>query len=131
MKKYCYVFNTQQGKTIVAEIFIRTLKNRIYENMTAVSKTIYFDVLNDIVKNYSNTYHKTIKMKPIFVKSDSYAKYSVDSNEKDPKFKIGDHIKFQSIKTFFLRDMLLIDQEKSLLLRKLKIQLHGHMLLVI
>ena len=99
--------------------------------MTAVSKTIYFDVLNDIVKNYSNTYHKTIKMKPIFVKSDSYAKYSVDSNEKDPKFKIGDHIKFQSIKTFFLRDMLLIDQEKFLLLRKLKIQLHGHMLLVI
>ena len=49
--------------------------------MTAVSKNVYFDVLNDIVDKYNNTYHRTIKMKSIDVKSDFYAEYNVDSNE--------------------------------------------------
>ena len=62
--------------------FIKTLKNNIYKHMTAVSKNIYFDVLNDIVDKYNNTFHRTIGMKPIDVKSDSYAEYKVDSNEK-------------------------------------------------
>ena len=54
--------------------------------MIAVSKNINFDVLNNIVDNYNNAYHITIKMKPIDVKPDPYIKYSVDSNEKDHKF---------------------------------------------
>ena len=62
--------------------FIKTLKNNIYKHMTAVSKNVYFDVLNDIVGKYNNTFHRTIGMKPIDVKSDSYADYKVDSNEK-------------------------------------------------
>ena len=57
--------------------------------MTAVSKNVYFDVLDDIVDKYSNTYYNTIKMKPIDVKSDSYVEYNVDSNEKDRKFQVG------------------------------------------
>ena len=61
--------------------------------MKAISKDIYFNVLNDIVHEDNNTYHTTIKMKPIYVKSDSYAKYNEESNEKDPKFKVGDHVK--------------------------------------
>ena len=52
-----------EGKSVVAERFIRTLKNKIYKNMTAISKNVYFDVLDDIVGEYNNTYHKTIKMK--------------------------------------------------------------------
>ena len=48
--------------------------------MTAVSKKVYFDFLNDIVDKYNNTYHRTIKIKPIDVKSDSYVEYNVDSN---------------------------------------------------
>ena len=68
-----------EGKSVVAERFIKTLKNKIYKHITAVSKNVYFDVLNDIVKNYNNTFHRTIKMKPIDVKSDSYAQYNVDS----------------------------------------------------
>ena len=56
--------------------------------MTAVSKNVYFDVLNDIADKYINTYHNSIKMKPIHVKSNSYAEYNVDSNAKDDKFKI-------------------------------------------
>ena len=68
-----------EGKSVVAERFIKTLKNKIYKHITAVSKNVYFDVLNDILKNYNNTFHRTIKMKPIDVKSDSYAQYNVDS----------------------------------------------------
>ena len=58
---------------LAAEIFIGTLKIKIYKHMQAVSKNVYFDVLNDIFDKYNNTYHETIKMKPIHVKSDSFA----------------------------------------------------------
>ena len=75
-----------EGKSAVAERFIRTLKNKIYKHMTAVSKNVYFDVLNDIVDKYNKTYHRTIKMKPIDVKSNSFAEYNEESNKKDPKF---------------------------------------------
>ena len=64
--------------------------------MTAVQKSVYFDVLNDIVDKWNNTYHRTIKMKPINVKSISYAEYNVDSNKKDPKFQVSDHIRILS-----------------------------------
>ena len=80
--------------------------------MTAVSKNVSFDVLNDIVDNYNNTYHKTIK---------PYAEYNVDSNEKDPKLKAGDFVRISKYK----KDMLLISQLKFLQLAKLKIQFHG------
>ena len=82
-----------EGKSVVAERFIRTLKNKIDKHIIAVSKIVYFNVLDDIVDEYNNTYHTTIKMKPIDVKSDSYAKYNVDSNEKDPKLKVGNHVR--------------------------------------
>ena len=62
-----------KGKSVVTERFIRTLKNKILKHMTAVSKNVYFDVLEDIVKKYNNTVHRTIEMKPIDVTSDSYA----------------------------------------------------------
>ena len=70
-----------EGKYVVAEGFIRTLKNKIFKNMTAISKNVYFDVSNDIVNKYNNTVHRTIKMKPI-VTNDSYAEYNEDSNKK-------------------------------------------------
>ena len=81
-----------EGKSAVAERFIRTLKNKIFKHMTAISKNVYFDVLDDIVNKYNNTVHRSIKMKPIDVTFDSYAEYNEDSNEKDSKFKVGDHV---------------------------------------
>ena len=75
-------------KSVVAERFIRTLKNKICKYMTAISKNVYFNVLNDIVDEYNNTCHKTIKMKPTDVKNDSFAEYNRESYEKDPKFKV-------------------------------------------
>ena len=92
-----------EGKSVVTERFIRTLKNKIYKHMTAVSKNVYFDVLNNIVDKYNNTYHKTIKMKPIDVKSDSFAEYNEESNEKDPKFKVNDHVRISKHKNIFAK----------------------------
>ena len=62
-----------ERKSAVAERFIRALKNKIFKYMTAISKNVYFNVLGDIVNKYNNTVHRTIKMKPIDITSDSYA----------------------------------------------------------
>ena len=71
-----------EGKSVVAERFIRTLKNKIYKHMATISKNVYFDTLNNIVDEYNNTYHRTIKMKPIDVGDDSFAEYNEKSNER-------------------------------------------------
>ena len=61
-----------EGKSVVAERFIRTLKNKIYKYMTEISKNIYINKLDDIVNQYNNTYHRIIKMKPVDVKDNTY-----------------------------------------------------------
>ena len=71
--------------------------------MAAVSKSVYFDVLDDIVHKHNNTIYRTIKMKPIDVTSDSYAECNEDSNEKDTKFKIGDHVRISKYKNIFAK----------------------------
>ena len=71
-----------EGKSVVAERFIRTLKNKIFKHMTTISKNVYIDVLNDIVNKYNKTVHKTIKVKPNDVTGDSYVEYNEDSNKK-------------------------------------------------
>ena len=65
-----------EGKSVVAERFIRTLKNKIFKHMTAISKSDFFDVLDDIVNKYNNTVHRTIKMEPINITDDSYVEYN-------------------------------------------------------
>ena len=92
-----------EGKSFVAERFIRTLKNKIFKHMTTISKNVYIDVLNDIVNKYNNAVHRTIKMKPIDVTDDSYAKYNEYPNKKDPKFKIGDHVRISKCKNIFAK----------------------------
>ena len=90
-----------EGKFVVAERFIRTLKTKIYKFMTSISKNVYIDKLIDIVHEYNSTYHKTIKMKPVDVKDNTYID-SMElscSNDKDPKFKIGDHVRISRIHT--------------------------------
>ena len=71
--------------------------------MTAISKNIYFDALDDIVNKYNNTVHITIKMKPIDVKSDSFAEYNENSNKKNPKFKVGNHVRISKCKNIFAK----------------------------
>ena len=105
-----------EGKSVVAERFIRTLKNKIFKRMTAISKKVYFDVLYDIVDKYNNRVHRTIKMKPIDVMGDSYNEYTENSNKKDPKFKVGNRVRISKYRNFFAKNMFQIGQEKILLL---------------
>ena len=93
----------RERKSIIPKRLIRVLKNNIFKHMTAISKNVYFDVLNDIVHKYDNTDHRTIKMKPVDVTNDSYAECKENSAKKDSKFKVGDQIKFSKCKNIFGR----------------------------
>ena len=99
--------------------------------MTSISKNVYIDKLDDIVNKYNNTYHSTIKMKPVDVKSNTYIDSSKEINDKDPKFKIGDIVRISKYKNILQKAMFQIGLKKFLLLQKLKILFGGHMLLVI
>ena len=92
-----------EGKFVVAERFIRTLKNKIYKHMTSISKNVYIDRLDDIVNEYNNMYHRTIKMKPIEVKDNTYINIGREVHEKDPKFKVGDHVRISKYKNIFAK----------------------------
>ena len=72
--------------------------------MITISKNVYFNVLNDIVHGYSIAYERTIKMKPIAVKNDSFAEYNEKSNEKDPKFKVDHLVRISNYKNIFARE---------------------------
>ena len=82
-----------EEKSVVAERFIRTLKNSIYKHMTSIPKNVYNDKLDNIVNEYNNTYHRTIKMKPIDVKNNTYIKTGEEVNDKDSKLKLGDNVR--------------------------------------
>ena len=71
-----------EGKSVVAERFIRTLKSKLYKHMAATGKNVYYDVLDDIVNKYNNTKHNTIKMKPRDVKYDNKRVYIDEHNKK-------------------------------------------------
>ena len=90
-----------EGKSVIAERFIRTLKTKIYKYMTSVSKNEYVDKLDDIVDEYNNTCHRTIKMKPVDVKGNTYIDFEKEVNDKDPKFKVGDHVRISKYKNIF------------------------------
>ena len=88
--------------------------------MTAISENLYFDVFNDIVNKYSNTIHRTIKMKPIEVSDDSYAKYNEDFNKKNPKFKVGDHGRISKYKNIFAKGYASNWSEEVFVVSKIK-----------
>ena len=115
------MFSTHnEGKCVLPERFIRTLNNKIYKHMIAISKNVYFDVLDDIVKKYNKTYHKTIKMKPVDVKDDCFAEYNEESNEKDPKFKVGDHVRISKYKSIFAKGYIPYWSKEIFVVKKIK-----------
>ena len=116
-----------EEKSVVAERFIRTLKNKIFKQMTAISKNVYFDVLDNIVNKYNNTVLSAIRMNPIDVTDDSDAEYNEDLNKKYQNLKLAIMLEFQSTKISLLKGTLQIGQEDFLLLVKLKIQFLGLM----
>ena len=90
-----------EGKPIIAERFIRTLKNKIYKYRTSVSKNVCIDKLYDIVDKYNNTYHSASKIKPVDVKSNTYIESSKEINNKNSKFVIGDIVRISRYKNIF------------------------------
>ena len=82
-----------EGKSVVAERFIRTLKNKLYKHMTATGKNVYYDVLDDVVNEYNNTKHNTIKMKPKDVKNDNKRVHIDEHNKKSARYNVDNRIR--------------------------------------
>ena len=99
--------------------------------MTSVSKNVYIDKLDDIVNKYNNTYHSTIKMKTVDVKSNTYIDSSKEINDKDPKFKISDFVRISKYKNIFVNVFTLNCSEEVFVIKKVKKLCQGHMLLMI
>ena len=109
-----------EGKSVVAERFIRTLKNKIYKHMTAISKNGYIDKLDVIVKEYNNTYHTSIKMKPVDVKDNTYINFKKGINNKDPKFRVGDRVRISKYKNIFAKRYMSSSSEEIFIIKKVK-----------
>ena len=105
-----------EGKSVIAERFIRALKNKIYKYMASISKNVCIDKLDvvDIVNKYNNTYHITIKMKPVHVKPSTYIVSSKEVNNKILNLKLGILLAYQNIKVFLQKVMFQIDLKKFL-----------------
>ena len=109
-----------EGKSVIAERFIRTLKNKIYKYMISMSKKVYIDKLDDIVNEYNNTYHNTIKMKLIDIKSGRYIDSSKEINKIDPKLKIGDIVRISKYKNNFAKGCTPNQSEDVFVIKKTK-----------
>ena len=109
-----------EGKSVVADRFIRTLKSKIYKYMTSISKNVYIDKLGDIVNEYNNTYHTTIKMKPIDVKDNTYINTDQEINNKDPILKVGERVRISKYKNIFAKGYTPNWSEEIFVIRKIK-----------
>ena len=109
-----------EGKSVVAERFIRTIKSKNYKYMTSISKNVYIDKLDDIVNEYNNTYHTTIKIKPIDVKDNTYINADKDTNDNGPKFKVGDRVKISKYKNVFAKGYTPNWSEEIFVIKKVK-----------
>ena len=109
-----------EGRPIIAEGFVRTLKNKIFKHMTAISKNVCFEVLDDIVNKYNNTIHITIKMKSIDVKDNTYVDWKKEVNDKNPKFKVGDHVRVSNYKNIFAKGCTPNWSEEVFIISKIK-----------
>ena len=107
-------------KSVIAERFIRTLKTKIYKYMTMISKNVYIDKLDDIVDDYDNIYHRAIKMKPIDVKDYTCIDLEKEINNKDRKFKIGDHVRISKYKNIFAKGYMPNWSEEVFIINKIK-----------
>ena len=108
-----YLMHNEE-KSVVAEGLIRTLKSTVYKYKISISKNVHINKLDDIVNEYNNTYHKTIKMKPIDVKNNTYINSSKEVNHKDPIFQVGDYVRISKNKKYLQKDIIQIRLKKLL-----------------
>ena len=88
--------------------------------MISISKNVCTDKLNDTVNEYSNTYHRTIKMKPADVTDDTYTNSDIETNDKDYKFKVGDHVGIRKHKNIFAKGYTPNWSEEVFVINKIK-----------
>ena len=88
--------------------------------MTAISKNVYIDKLDDIVNEYNNAYHRSIKTKPIDVKDNTYIDFGKEVNDKDPKFKVGDYVRISKYKNIFAKEYMPNWSEEVFVIKKIK-----------
>ena len=88
--------------------------------MTLISKNVYIDKLDDIVNEYNNTCHSTIKMKPLDVKSSTYINFDAEKNDEDPKFKVSDHVRISKYKNIFAKGDTRNSSEEVFMIKKVK-----------
>ena len=109
-----------EGKSVTVERFIRSIKNKIYKYMTSISKNVYIDKLDDIVNEYNNTKHRTIKMKPIDIKDNTYIDFGKEVNDNDPKFKVGEHVRISKYKNIFAKGYTSNWSEEVFVIKEIK-----------
>ena len=114
-----------EGKSVVAERFIRTLKTKIYKYITSMAKIVYIDKLDDIVGEHNNAYHRAIKMKPVDVKDNTYIdstelQSKKEVNDKYPKFKVSDHVRISKYKNSFAKGYTPYWSEEDFVVSKIK-----------
>ena len=73
--------------------------------MISVLKHVYIGKLDNIINKYNNSYHSTIKLKPVDVKSSTYIDFNKVNNEKDPKFEVGHHVRKIKIQQHFFKKL--------------------------
>ena len=88
--------------------------------MTSISKNVYIDKLDDIVKEYNNKYHTSIKMKPAVVKNNTYIDFKKEINDKDPIFKVGDHVRISKYKSIFAKGYMPNQSDEIFFINKIK-----------
>ena len=109
-----------EGKSLIPERFIRALKNEIYKYITSISNNVYIDKLDDIVKEYNDKYHTSIKMKPVDVTDNTYIDFKKEINNKDPKFKVGDYVRISKYKNIFTKGYMPNWSEEIFIIKKIK-----------
>ena len=109
-----------EGKSVVAERLIKTLKNKIYKPMTSIPKNVYIDKLDEIVNKYNNTYRNTIKMKPANVKDNTFINFDKINNKEYLKFEVGDHVTISKYKNIFAKGYTSNCTEEVFVITKVK-----------
>ena len=114
-----YSTNSEE-KSVLAERFIRNLTTKVYKYMTSVSKNVFIDKLDDIVNEYDNTYRRTINMKPVDVKDNAHIDSAKEVNDKDFKFKVGDHVRISKYKNIVAKGYTPNLSEEVFVVKKVK-----------
>ena len=109
------MYSTNKGKSVVAKRFMRTLKNKIYKYMTSISKNVYIDKLYDTVKEFNNTCHTSMKMKPVDVKDNTYIDFKKEVNDENPKF-----VRISKYKNIFTKGYVPNWSEEIFIIKEIK-----------